>query len=184
MEEEKEESTLMSHIIRWGLIVSGVSITITVLLYAIDYTLMVQLKTLFGTLLVYLGLTIYAGIDYRKSVGGYLKYGQAFMHGLGVLALSGLVATIFAFVLYNFIDSELPQKLTDASIENTRAMMEKFGAPEESIEPALEKAKEQSEKQFTVGGQALGYVYMVVFSAIMALISAIFVKKNEPEEVL
>ncbi|MBK8290734.1 MAG: hypothetical protein IPK96_07035 [Flammeovirgaceae bacterium] len=78
MEEEKEESTLMNHIIRWGLIVGGVSITITVLLYAIDYTLMVQLKTLFGTLLVYLGLTIYAGIDYRKSVGGYLKYSQAF----------------------------------------------------------------------------------------------------------
>ncbi|MBL7874836.1 MAG: DUF4199 domain-containing protein [Cyclobacteriaceae bacterium] len=184
MEETKEESTLMSHIIRWGLIVSGVSITLTVLLYAIDYTLMVQLKTLFISLLIYLGITIYGGIDYRKSVGGYLKYGKAYMHGLGVLVVSGFVATLFAFVLYNFIDSELPQKLTDASLENTRAMMENFGAPEDSIEPALEKAREQSEKQFSPSGQALGFVYMVIFSAIMALISALFVRKNEPEETI
>ncbi|MBK8290733.1 MAG: DUF4199 domain-containing protein [Flammeovirgaceae bacterium] len=106
------------------------------------------------------------------------------MHGLGVLALSGLVATIFAFVLYNFIDSGIATEVNRCFYRKHPRYDGKFGAPEESIEPALEKAKEQSEKQFTVGGQALGYVYMVVFSAIMALISAIFVKKNEPEEVL
>jgi hypothetical protein len=182
MEETTEQPTLMSHVIKWGLIVGGVSITMTILLYAIDYTLMVQLKTLFGLLLVYFGITIYAGIDYRKSVGGYLPYGKAFIHGFGVLAVSGLVATIFSFILYNVIDSELPQKLTDASIENTRQMMEGFGADEAAIDKGLEDARERTAKQFTPVGQLIGFASILFFSAFMALISALFVRKNEPVE--
>jgi len=184
MEEKNEQPTLMNHIIKWGLIVGGVSITLTILLYAVDYTLMVQLKTLFALLMVYFGIATYAGIDYRKSVGGYLKYGKAFVHGFGIFAVSGLIATIFSFILYNVIDTELPQKLTDASIENTRQMMENFGTPEDAMDKAMADAKASTEKQFTPAGQALSFLSILFFSAIMALISAIFVKKNEPEEVL
>lgn len=172
--------TLMQHAIRWGLITAAVSIIYTMLLYVVDYTLMVQLKFLFLALAVYLGITIYAGIDYRKSIGGFLAYGKAWQHGFMILALSGLIASIFSLLLYNVIDTELPQKLTDASMENTRAMMEGFGAPEDSIDEAMEKAKESTAKQFTVGGIAMGYIYIAIFSAIMALISAIFVRKNQP----
>jgi hypothetical protein len=80
------------------------------------------------------------------------------------------------------IDTELPQKLTDASIENTRAMMENFGAPEDAIDEALVKAEESSKEQFTIVGQLKGYFYILIFSAIMALISALIVRKNEPVE--
>ena len=183
MEETKEQPTLMNHAIRWGLIVAGVSITMTILLYIIDYSLMVQLKVLFSLLAIYLGITIYAGIEYRKSVGGFLPYGKAFQHGYLVLILSGLIATLFAAILYNVIDPELPQKLTDASIENTREMMENFGAPDDAIDKAIEDARERTAKQFTLGGQALGYLTILVASAIMALISALIVRKNEPVEV-
>jgi uncharacterized integral membrane protein len=173
--------TLMNHAMRWAAITAAVSIIYTMLLYVVDYTLMVQLKFLFLGLAVYFGIAIYAGIEYRKSVGGFLTYGKAFQHGFLIFTISGLISTLFSLVLYYVIDPELPQKLVDASIENTRAMMENFGAPEESIDEALEKAKEQSADRFTVSGTALGYVWIVVFSAIMALISALFVRRNQPE---
>jgi uncharacterized membrane protein YagU involved in acid resistance len=143
---------------------------------------MVQLKTLFLMLLIYLGVTIYAGIDYRNNIGGFLPYGKAFVHGFLVLAISALVATLFSAVLYHVIDTELPQKLTDASLENTREMMEKFGAPEDAIDKALEDAKDRTANQFTFTGQLISYASILFFSAIMALISAIFVKKNQPVE--
>jgi len=182
MEENSTPSpTLMQHAIRWGLITAAVSIILTMTLYVVDYTLMVQLKFLFLGLAIYFGITIYAGIDYRKSIGGFIPYGKAFQHGLIVLALSGLIASIFNLLLYYVIDPELPQKLVDASLENTRAMMEGFGAPEESMDEAMEQARESTAKQFTVGGMALGYIWIVVFSAIMSLISSIFVRKNQPE---
>lgn len=182
MEQTSQQPSMMSHAIRWGVILGGIAITFTVLLYAIDYTWMVQLKFLFIALAIYLGITIYAGINYRNSIGGFLPYGKAFVHGFTMLAISALVATLFNLVMYNVIDTELPQKLTDAAIENTRSMMESMGAPEDTIEVELEKARERTANQYTIGGQALGYVFILVFSAIMALISAIFVRKNEPVE--
>ncbi|MBX2896496.1 MAG: DUF4199 domain-containing protein [Cyclobacteriaceae bacterium] len=182
MVQTEESVSLKGHVIKWGLIVGAISITLTVLLYVIDYTLMVQLKTLFLMLLIYLGVTIYAGIDYRNNIGGFLPYGKAFVHGFLVLAISALVATLFSAVLYHVIDTELPQKLTDASLENTRQMMEKFGAPEDAIDKALEDAKGRTANQFTITGQLISYASILFFSAIMALISAIFVKKNQPVE--
>ncbi|MBL7871049.1 MAG: DUF4199 domain-containing protein [Cyclobacteriaceae bacterium] len=182
MEETNEQPTLMSHVIKWGLIIGGASITMTVLLYAIDYTLLVLLKVFFTMLLVYLVLTIFGGIEYRKSVGGYLKYGQAFIHGFGVLALSGLIATIFGIILYNVIDPELPENLTKASLENMREMMIGFGAPENAIDEAIAKEEVKAADRYTISGQALGYLIILIASAFMALISALFVRKNEPVE--
>jgi hypothetical protein len=173
--------TLMSHALRWSLIAAGISIISTMLLYAIDYTLMIQLKILFIMLAIYLGITIYAGIDYRKSIGGFLSYGKAWQHGFLILAISGFIATLFSFLLYFVIDPDLPANLVDASMENTRAIMEGFGAPEDSIDEALEKARASTEDRFTVGGILLGYGQIAIFSAIMALISALFVRKNQPE---
>ena len=182
MEQAEESVTLKSHVIKWGLIIGAISIILNILLYVVDYTLMVQLKTLFILLAVYLGITIYAGIDYRNSLDGFLPYGKAFVHGFIVLAISALVATLFNMVLYNVIDPELPQKLTEASLENTREMMTSFGAPEESIDQAVEQARASTEKQFTLTGQLISLVSIFFFSAIMALISAIFVKKTPPVE--
>jgi uncharacterized integral membrane protein len=182
MQENSESApTLMQHAFRWAIITAAVSIIYTMLLYIVDYTLMVQLKFLFLALAVYFGITIYAGIDYRKSIGGFLPYGKAFQHGFIILAGSGMIASLFSLVLYFVIDPELPQKLVDASLENTRAMMESFGAPEESMDEAMEKAKESTAKQFTVGGIAMSYIWIACFSAIMALISSLFVRKNQPE---
>lgn len=182
MEETNAQPTLMKHAIRWGLIVGVASIVLSLLLYAIDYRLMVLLKTLLISLLIYLGLTIYSGIDYRKSIGGFIPFGKAFQHAFLVLAISALVATVYNFVLYNVIDPELPKKLTEASIDNAREMMQNFGAPEDKIEEELAKTEERTAGQFTVTGQLMGYGFILIFSAIMALISGAIVKKNEPVE--
>src|SRR5258708_3330832 len=119
MEENQSQNqpTLVNHAIRWGLITAGASIVLTILCYVIDYTIMVEFKLLFISLAIYFGIMIYAGIDYRKSQDGYLTYGKAFQHGFLILAISGLVGTIFSFILYNVIDTELPQKLTDSARE-------------------------------------------------------------------
>ena len=182
MEETSEQPSLLNHAVKWGAICGATSIFLSITLYAIDYTLMAQLKFLFIFLLIYLGITIYAGIDYRNSVGRYLSYGKAFQHGFLVLAVSGLVATIWNFLLYNVIDPELPQKLGETIVENTRTMMEGFGAPEERIEEEIAKAQERTKDQFTPLGQIKGYGFILIFSAVMAAISGAIVKKNEPIE--
>jgi len=174
--------TLFKHALRWAIIMGVVSILYTIILYVIDYTLMVQLKMLFIALALYFGIAIYGGIDYRKSVGGFLSYGKAWQHAMIVFAISALISTLFNLLFYNVIDSELPAKLTEASMENTRQMMANFGAPEDQIDKAMADAKTRTEGQFTPIGMAKGYLFILVVSAVMAAISSIFVKKNEPVE--
>jgi len=181
-QETTTQPTLLNHAIRWGLILGGVGIVLTILCYAIDYTIMVQLKFIGIILLVYLALVIYAGIDFRKTQGGFLSYGKAFQHGFIVLAISGLIGALFQLILYSLIDPELPQKLVDASLENTRAMMEKFGMPEDKMDEALEKAKTDTADRFTIIGQAKGYLFGLIFYVIVSSISSLFVRKNQPVE--
>jgi hypothetical protein len=71
--------------------------------------------------------------------------------------------------------------LTEASMENAAAMMEKFGAPEDAIEEALAKQKEDTEKRFTPVGMLTGYVFTLIGCAIFALISGAVAKRKEPE---
>jgi hypothetical protein len=180
--EETKTQTLYSHSLRWAAITAAVSIVSTVLLYVIDYALMVQLKVLFIMLAIYLGIAIYAGIDFRKSIGGYMTFGNAFLHGYIILAVSGLAATLFSILLYTVIDPELPQNLIDASMENTRAMMVQFGAPEASMDEAMDKAKADMVDRFSVVGLLKGYITIAIASAVMALITGLVVKKNQPIE--
>jgi hypothetical protein len=172
--------TLFKHGLRWAIINAVIGILITIILYVVDYTLLVQLKTLLVSLLIYMGLAIYAGIDYRNSVGGYLSYGKAWQHAMVIFAVSAFIATLFNLLFYNVIDPELPGKLTEASMENTREMMIGFGAPEDQIDKSMEEARKRTENQFTPSGMAMGYGFILIFSAIMASITSLFVRRSEP----
>ena len=182
MEETTETTpTLYQHAAKWGMIMAGVSIFLTVLFYIVDYTVLITLKYLLLLILIYLSVVIFAGINYRKSIGGYLSYGQAFLNGFIILAVAGLIGTVFNLILYYVIDPELPQKLIDASIENTREIMEKFGVSGDQADEALEKAKTEASKKLSITGQAMGYVWLLVISAVVSAITSLFVRKNQPE---
>jgi hypothetical protein len=179
--EGAELESPVKNALRFGAIIGVVSIGITVLLYAIDYALLAQLKTLFILLAVYIGLVIYGGINYRKQIGGYLSYGKAFQHGFVSLVVAGLIGTVFSFILYNVIDTELPQKLTDATVENTEAMLRGFGTPEDQIETQMEKVRQETPERFTALGLVKQFGWGLIFNAVLAAITSIFVRKKEPE---
>jgi len=175
------QPTLFQNAIKWGLIMGAVSIVLTITFYAVDYSMLADWK--FGILfiLIFIGLTIYAGINYRNQIGGFMPYGKAFQHGFVMMAVCGIVSTIFMILLYTVIDPELPQKLIDASIEKAEAMMESFGVAGDQMEKALEDARKRSEGQFSAMGALKNYGFGLIFYAIIALITSLFVRKNQPE---
>lgn len=181
MEQETQTPpTLFSHAAKWGVICGAVSIFLGVVLYIVDYTMLAKLSTLAVFILVALGLVAYAGIDYRKQTGGYLSYGKAWQHNMVVLVISGLIGIVFNILLYSVIDPELPTKMADAIADNTREMMENFGAPADQIDEAIEKTRTDSIERFTPFGMAKGFIWQLVGYAIFALITALFGRKNQP----
>lgn len=180
--EEKETTSLFQHALKWGLIVGGISIALTCVIYAVDYALLANWKTGIVIFVMFIGLAIYGGINYRNEIGGYLSYGKAFQHGFILMAISGLVSSIFMVLLYTVIDPELPEKLVKVGMENAQAMMESFGMPEDQMDKAMEDARKRTENQYTVSGTSMGYGIGLIIYAVLSLITAIFVRKNEPVE--
>jgi hypothetical protein len=177
----ENSSGLFNHAIKWGAIMGVIAVAATLLLYIIDYSFLADWKVGIFFLLLFLGLVTYAGINYRNQVGGYLSYGKAFQHGFVTLAIGGLINIIFAIILHNVIDPELPQKLTDVTIENTAEMMSGFGAPEDKVEEQLDKMREDMPKRFTPTGQLISYLWALIVYAVVSAVSSLFVKKNAPE---
>jgi hypothetical protein len=83
-------------------------------------------------------------------------------------------------LLYFVIEPSLPEQLTEASLDNARAMMENFGADADSIDAEVEKARERTENQFKVSGMAMGYGISLIISAVLSTITALFGRKNPP----
>jgi hypothetical protein len=182
--EEKETPSLFQHALKWGLIVGGISIALSIVAYAVDYAMLADWKFGIFVFVLFIGLAIYAGINYRGEIGGFIPYGKAFQHGFILMAISGLISTLFTIILYTVIDPELPAKLTEVALENAQKMMENFGMPEDQMDQAMEDARKRTENQFSINGLAMGYGIGLIIYAVLSLITAIFVKKNPPEDVI
>ena len=182
--EEKETPSLLQHALKWGLIVGAISIALTCISYAVDYSLLANWKFGIFVFALLIGVTIYAGITYRNETGGFIPYGKAFQHGFLLMAISGLVSTAFTILLYTVIDPELPAKLTDVAVENAEAMMKSFGMPEDQMDKAMEDARKRTENQFSVSGLAMAYGIGLIIYAVLSLITSIFVRKNPPDEAI
>jgi hypothetical protein len=183
MEENTTTPTLVNHGAKWGAILGGVTIVLVMLLYAIDYTMMAGFTFIIIATLLGIGMVIYAGINYRNQIGGYIPFGKAYLHGLLVFAVAGLISTAFSFLLYFVIDPDLAGNMTEAIISNTEKTMENWGAPPDAIEEQLEKMREDMPKNFTAIGLVKGYFTGLIWYIILSLITGLIVKKNQPEMV-
>jgi hypothetical protein len=172
---------LFKHALRWGAILGGIGCAITGLLYAVDLSLLADWKIAIFLLVFFLGMVIYAGINYRKEAGGYLSYGKAFQHGYITLLVSAFISIIFQILLYHVIDPSIPEQLTDATIEKTEQMLTGFGMSGDALEKALDQARIDTPGRFTVAGLLKQFGWGFLIYAIISLITSIFVKKNEPQ---
>jgi hypothetical protein len=184
MEEttESEQPSLYNHAAKFGAIMGIISIALVIVLYVVSLAFMATFKFLLLILVITIGFVIYAGINYRNETGGYLSFGKAYLHGVAVMLVAGLLSLVFNLVLYSVIDPELPQKMTDIVIENTESMMAGFGAPQASIDEAIDKMKIDLPEQFSTTGMLIGFWKQLVGYLIFALITALFVRKNQPVE--
>jgi len=180
MEQEEKAPSFLNHAAKWGIINGAIGIFIYVILYVVDYSLMVNWK--FGIVGLVIGVSVisYAVVDYRNSIGGFLSYGKAWQYSFVAFAIGGIISTIFMILLYNVIDTELPAKLVDVSMDNARSMMENFGMPADQVDTEVEKTRERTENQFKITGTLMGYGISLVIFAILSCVTAIFGRRNPP----
>jgi hypothetical protein len=181
MEENVQHPSLVSHAVRSGVIVGGITVILTLLIYLIDPALMVSMW-MFLFLILITVLVVIFGIQYRNQTTGYMTFGNAFKHGLYTLIVAGLVGLLFNLLLHQVIDPELKDYLTDVTTENTLSMARGFGAEDAAIDQMEADTRERAASSYTVMGQITGFGISLIIYLVLALITGAIVKKKNPED--
>lgn len=168
----------MNHAVKNGVIYGLVSVVFTLVLYLIDKTLLSKfmMLTLVGFAIM-IFFMVKSAREEKMDNEGILPYGEAVKNTFVVVAIGMLISSLFTFILYNFIDPSLIDMLKDATIETTRSMMEKFGAPEDQIDQAMEQI-EDTDMDMSMSKVLVQYAQSLIFGLIISLIVSAFVKKN------
>lgn len=168
--------------IKGGLIIGLISIIITMLMYVIDASLMVDWKFSLGLFIISIFLYVFIGKKYRNEyTEGFIKFGEAFKFIFIAAICSSILSGFFMILLYNFIDPELPEIITEKVLQNTESMMETFGTPEEAMDEAMEQVEKDMAGKFSISGILSGSWAWLVSAAIYALIAGAIIKKTKPE---
>ena len=178
MEEQKFD--LKGPVIKYSIILALISIIITTLIYIVDETMMIKWWFALISLAISFALLIYFGIAIRNEGGGFMKFKTAFTLIFLIVFFSTLISSAYNLLLHTVIDPDLGSRLTEALIEQTTAMLERFGVPESQMDEALAKVREQN--NFSVASllKSSG-IASVVGGLILGLIVGAIVKKNVPE---
>ncbi|WP_026934616.1 DUF4199 domain-containing protein [Christiangramia echinicola] len=161
----------------YGLYLGLSLILIVVLAYAFDLSLFT--KWWFGiSLLVFVIIMASMATSKAKKVSTSLfKFKDAFGAYFLTVFIGTFISLLFTMILFNVVDSEAAETLTELTIESTRDMMEGFGAQEAQINEALQQMQE--ENQYSFLNQLKGYAFQLIMYAVVGLIVALVFKEKD-----
>lgn len=121
---------------------------------------------------------VLCGLRERKLQGGHMSFGHALKVIFLFFVIASLISTLFTYLLLNIIDVPFRQALSQEAAVATEKMLEKFGAPQDTIDKAV--GDMLSGKSYTFGKTLLGYAFGLIFWFIVTLIIAAIIKKSRP----
>lgn len=130
-----------------------------------------------GALSLALNITILVlAIKYHRDneLGGYITFGRGFQTGMLTTFFYAIIATVWAFVFFNFIAADMMTEIQDAMVEQWEAQ----GMSDEQIEQAQGFTGFMSSPLFMVGAAFVG---SLIWGAILSLIISAVVKKDPPQ---
>lgn len=164
--------------IKFGIISGIIGILSVLIPYSLWLELMIKWWYGIGFLVIYFIIGCFLLIDTKKKLDNYISFKDAFTTYFISAVIGILIGLVFNIILFNFIDTEVASQIKDLNIENTVAMMKKFGAPSSSIKETVEKLNDYN--QFGIFEQLKGIIWSIIGSTIFGLIlAAIFKSKSQ-----
>lgn len=168
----------------YGVYYGIASILMFTIIYAVNFEFFGRfLWLLLVSVSIMATLMIMGGNAEKKYQGGYRKYSQALLDMFLIGVIGSTINLLFNIAFINLVDTSFYTNLAEVMKESTMKFMQSFG---EIPEEQLEKTMEQMDKQFAEANTPAAYIRTLFFNntplvLIIALICAIFVKKNPPE---
>ena len=165
----------------YGLFLGLFIIVTTTLVYALDISLFTAswYGLLSMTVIVVFGA--YAAIQAKKNQGGFLTFKETFTSFLVAVFVGLSISTLFSVLLFNVIDPEAKQIITDNVIKMTTEMMGKFGTKPADINAIIKEM--QKTDSFGVVGQLKGFVFNIIIYSVIGLITALIIRRERPQSI-
>lgn len=131
------------------------------------------------TFVVYIACIVLYGVtgaQQRKAVGGYIDIKGAFQAIFIAILISTLIISIWGFIYAKYIDPQLTDKIK----AGTLGMMERFNAPQASLDDASAKFDAEIKSSQSIGNVLYAYAKGLILQSIFGFICAAIVRRNPP----
>lgn len=160
--------------IKNGLILGGVLVALTLILYLIDPRFYLTWGSWIGYVVI-IYFMYKTAVAVRESEGGVLSFGSAFVASLVPMVIGLLISYIFAYILQNFIAPELTDLTKEIAIEAIEKVAEMFGG---DMGDEMMEQIENEDYSLTMGKTLMGWIFSSLIGCIPALIVAAITKRS------
>lgn len=166
---EQKTTSIWKSAMVYGLYIAIALILVSVIFY-VTGNAFAKAGTYIGYLVMAIAI-VFVQINYRKSLGGYMSYGQGL--GIAVIAMvfAGVIVAIYTYLLFEVIDPGLKEQLR---IFTEEQMMSR-GLPEAQVEVASSMAAKFQKPAIMAIMVIVSYAF---WGTLIGLITSIFTKKN------
>ena len=167
--------------VRYGLIGGFVMCLISILTYMFYRQLFGSFTSqmLFGlvTMGIMIFIPVWGAVTYKREHGGVIDFKTALVVAFTIYAITVACSSVLSYVIPNYLDTDYPNELLELVQNTTRESMEKFNAPQESIDKAIEGMTVDKFKPSAV--QALkGFGINLIVGLVLGLLIAVFVSRK------
>ena len=177
MNDEKRHTNFYRMASIYGLIMGLVTSVIQFIYYLLEGkfdNIFVMYAIVFVAVIA---IIIKGTLDYRKLLGGYISYWHAFMYGVMIFVLAGIVAAVYSYV-QNSIDPEYAYR----QLEMAKQHLLNAGLNELKVDELITEMKAGLDYNMqhpfqSVISSAFAYMFL---GAVFCLISSAFLRKDKP----
>lgn len=166
--------------ITYGIALGVILALITATLYAIDLKLFVSGWIGGLTFVIYVVVGILLLTKTKKEINGFFSFKDAFTTFFIATIIAVAISSLFSILLFNVIDPEAKNTLSELLVKYMAETLQKFGTPASAINEALTKMRENN--PFSVTEQLKGLVFSIIGYSILGLILAAFFKSKSTQE--
>jgi uncharacterized membrane protein YeaQ/YmgE (transglycosylase-associated protein family) len=109
-------------------------------------------------------------------MGGIINFKEAFTSFFIYSVIGIVIANVFNYILFNFIDPAAKEQILEITINKTVEFMQKFGTPKDVMKETIISLKEND--QYSITNIIKGSAFSIVFSSIIGLIAAAIMKSK------
>ena len=171
----ESKSTLKSTVLNYGLIMGGLSVAFTLMLFFMDLHYQNSSIQQWTGLIIMAGSIVFGQLAYKQLNDGFISLGEGMKIGIGIVALGSSIGILYGLFQGYVLDPETMTKAMDYAINE--AIKQNPELTDEMIE-AIEGSIEFFTSPSMIAVFGLGSA--LFFGSIISLITGLALKKNKP----